>query len=297
MAPNQHSPTLSRLLHELQQDAPGVIEEVSPREHMHRLHLGGEVEGYLETGQWALKRIRLAMLAASKETVLNILDLPCGYGRVMRALGAEFPQATLTACDIDPKAVDFCAETFGALPVYSAERPEEIEIEDRFDLIWCGSLLTHLDHPGWTAFLRLFESLLEPGGVLVFTTNGRFIADRLLRPRAETWGMTEEQITAILQSHDDDGFGYGAYEWLSPQSPPPEYEEQLRALSLPANYGISLASPSWVCGLLETEAPKLDLLTYTAGGNGPRWGRSVPANGLNYQDMVSCIRLGDDQVQ
>ena len=101
------------------------------------------------------------MLAAQKETATNILDLPSGYGRVMRFLKAEFPEAALTACDVIREGVDFCARTFGARAIYGKEDPSELELDERFDLIWCGSLLTHVDEENWG---RRFGSGGKPSG-------------------------------------------------------------------------------------------------------------------------------------
>src|SRR5204863_8296827 len=101
---------LASLLRQLEREAPGMSEAMSPRRG--RLF----PDAYFATSQWALQPIRLALLAARRDRVGRILDLPCGYGRVMRAIRAEFPEAHITACDIDPHAVDFCAETFGATP-------------------------------------------------------------------------------------------------------------------------------------------------------------------------------------
>lgn len=120
---------------EIERDVPGVIETVSTREMMDNLHKGGRLADYLATGEWITERIRHILALAGKEDVLRILDLPCGYGRVARWLRAEFPRARLVVCDIDREAVDFCAETFDGKAVYSAERPQNIEVPGRFDLI------------------------------------------------------------------------------------------------------------------------------------------------------------------
>jgi SAM-dependent methyltransferase len=263
-----------------------VIETVSPREMMDNLHQDGRLEDYLETGQWIVERIHRTLSLAGKEDVSRILDLPCGYGRVARWLRADFPRARLVVCDIDREAVDFCAKTFDAKPVYSAEKPQDIDVPGRFDLIWCGSLVTHLDRPGWIDFLRFFESILKPGGVLVFTTQGRFVADKFHRA-GKRQDLTDEQSAALLRSYDEHGFGYTDY----------EDTQALDSLSLPHNYGLTLASPSWVCRLLEEHTRKLDLLSYTGGGFGMRWGAPiVPSNGLNAQDFVSCIRIRDAEL-
>ena len=63
------------------------------------------------------------MLAlVGKTEVRKILDLPCGYGRVLRMIHAAFPRATIHACNLNKDAVDFCAATFGAIPVYSSTK-------------------------------------------------------------------------------------------------------------------------------------------------------------------------------
>jgi SAM-dependent methyltransferase len=91
---------------------------------------------------------------------------------VLRFLRDAYPEAEITACDIDREAVYFCAETFGAIPLYSSENPTEIQT-GHFDLIWCGSLVTHFDAERWDPWIRFFVDHLEPGGSFVFTTHGR----------------------------------------------------------------------------------------------------------------------------
>ena len=154
-----------------------MIEEISPRDHMFRVK-----ERYLRSGQKALDCIRLGMVAAGKTTVASALDLPSGHGRVLRWIKAEFPDARLGAGDIDHDGVDFCAATFGATPVYGHEDPADIEIDSPYELIWCGSLFTHLPPERWEGFLALFERALAPEGLLVFTTHGRRIAERIRDP-------------------------------------------------------------------------------------------------------------------
>jgi SAM-dependent methyltransferase len=251
----------------LQQYAAGVNMAISPRDHM--FNSDPNPVHYHALGWGALDCIRLGLLAAQKETVSSILDLPCGHGRVTRILRAEYPDARLTACDIDRDGVDFCAETFSAKPVYGHERAQDVELGDTFDLIWCGSLLTHLDRPGWDQFLELFESALVPGGVLLFTASGRAIARRLRDPDlAGKYLESEEAREAILRGFAAGGFGYANYDM------PDDVRE---SLSLPRQFGISLASPSWV-GSVVVQRQGLQLLMYLEG----RWGA---------QDVIACVRV------
>jgi CBS domain-containing protein/SAM-dependent methyltransferase len=245
--------THRRTMRELGPAAGRLVEEISPDDEMYGR--GGRAS-YLWTGVAALQPIKVALAAAGRESVENVLDFASGHGRVLRALKAEFPHAHLTACDLDRDAVDFCARTFGASPVYSHEDPARIEIDDRFDLIWCGSLFTHIDAPRWAGFLDLLGSLLSPGGVLVITTAGRSVAAEMRE--GEYRGLTADLGRGLLEDFDRTGFGYRDYPGQS-------------------GYGLARCRPAWVCEQLERRTG-FELLGYTERG----WNRR--------QDTVACIR-------
>jgi SAM-dependent methyltransferase len=218
----------------------GIVTEIDPADVMHD---EGELHrDYFGAGQRALRNVRLALLAAMKSEVRSILDLPSGHGRVLRVLKAAFPGAALTACDTNRDAVDFCARVMRATPVYSDPDPGKIAIEDRFDLIYCGSLLTHVDERGWDGFLTLFERLLEDRGVLVFTTGGRSFADRISTGR-RMFGLPPEDARGMAADYGRTGFGYRNW---------------------PGNegYGMAMAAPWWTCRKLE-RFPSLRLLSVT----------------------------------
>ncbi len=234
--------------------ADGVIQEISPNDTM---LVPGWQSHYFMQGQSALQCIQVAMRAANLTDVRTILDLPCGHGRVMRWLKAAFPGAALTACDLDRDGVDFCAQTFGAIPVYSAEYPESIPLQGPFDLVWCGSLLTHLDQDRWASFLSFFHFVLSVGGLLVFTVHGRQSAHWL---RTGHTDYLLPDVPAILRDYDESGFGYQGY----------------RAHTH-SNYGVSLSSPAWVMNQIMWQ-PGLRLVHYIEHG----WD--------NHQDVVACMR-------
>ena len=203
-----------------------VIPDISSNDQM--LHQD-DVASYLSAGRSAMTCIQAALQAAGKSTdeVKQILDLPCGHGRVLRHLRAAFPRAQISACDLLRDGVDFCASTFGATPVYSHESPSEIQLErHRFDLIWVGSLLTHLDARQWPGFLNLFRNCLGPDGLLIFSTHGREAYRRMVTGSFD-YGVPYWRRTSILHGYERIGFGYADY--LNYQG-----------------YGISLSAASWV---------------------------------------------------
>jgi SAM-dependent methyltransferase len=236
----------------LSETPPGIIDEISPDEEM---YWPGREEAYFAAGRSALRAIRLAELAAGTGSPARILDLPCGHGRVLRMLKAAYPEAELTACDLNREGVDFCARVFGAKPVYSTLRAEEVPLDETFDLIWSGSLVTHLDLDRWRAFFALYERCLAPGGLLVLTTFGRWPAERLRR-REFTYAMTDAEIPGLLEAFDREGFAYSDYPGAT--------------LS-----GMSLTAPSWVVRHVE-ERSELRLVSYTERG----WN--------DHQDVVAC---------
>ncbi len=107
---------------------PGLIEEICEGDRMFK----GNKEAYLSAGLSALKCIRTAMLAAGLPGFSEILDFPSGHGRVLRYLKAEFPNARLTACDIEIAAANFCERAFGAVKAYGHEDPWKIKLPAQY---------------------------------------------------------------------------------------------------------------------------------------------------------------------
>ena len=194
--------------------------EISPNDEM---FASGQIGQYLLAGLSGLNCIRTALSKNGAAQPQTILDLPCGHGRVLRYLGAAYPRAEIVACDLLRDGVDFCADTFGATPVYSEVDPDDIPIDRAFDLIWVGSLFTHLDPERWPRFLQFFADHLSPRGTLVFTTGPLLPAQRL----RDLGIRNEDAIERITADYRRDGFGFGELEGH-------------------VNYGMTFAAPAWV---------------------------------------------------
>lgn len=191
----------------------------------------GDGVHYFRVGLSAMRCIEAALEAAGAREVRRVLDLPSGAGRVLRFLVRGFPGARITACDIQHGAVAFCARTFGAQPAYSVPDFDRLSLGARFDLIWCGSLVTHLDRAGVASLLAFFKRHLAPGGVLVLTTMGDYVARRL-PTRDFDYGLDEAQIPALTAEYACAGFAYAGY-------PPGSYD-------VVSGCGVTLTSPAWV---------------------------------------------------
>lgn len=202
------------------------------------MYVVGNKDHYFRVCRSALTYVQLALASSGTQQVKRILDLPCGHGRVLRGLRALYPKAELTACDLQTHGVDFCSKRFGARPVYSEKHPQDIPLTGQFDLIWSGSLLTHLDAAAWREFLTFFSQHLSVGGVCVFTAHGRKTIRHISR-RDEHYGLKDSQLTKLAAQYKARGFGYQGY-------------------GAGGDYGISVSSMAWVARLI-SEHPELRL--------------------------------------
>ncbi|GAB3576142.1 hypothetical protein GCM10027445_39750 [Amycolatopsis endophytica] len=212
---------------------------IAPGDSMFR----GNTEHYFAVAGQALRACLHGLQAAGRPAPRRVLDFGCGYGRVLRTFRAAFPAAELIASDIELDGVEHCTRFFGAIGLPASVHIEEIPQVSDIDLIWSGSVLTHLDVDAWDALLGYFERALAPGGVAVVTTHGRRVAWRM--GNGGEYGLTEADHERVLSDYRAHGFGYADY----PGQP---------------GYGISLSTPAWVTGHVLT--PRLRLAGYIEAG-------------------------------
>jgi SAM-dependent methyltransferase len=187
---------------------------------------------YAMIGADALRLVVQALIDADKDVPARILDFPCGSGRVTRHLSAFFPQATVGACDLYEDHINFCARQFGVQPFLSKENLDDLQI-GTWDLIFCGSLLTHLPLDHFQAALRFMIRSLSDTGIAVVTIEGR----HALHIQAHKWKLIDDRLFAMAE-RDLHATGFGFV----------DYEQDFRATSFgkPARYGVTLASAAWM---------------------------------------------------
>ncbi len=198
--------------------------EIAPFDRLspHDLMVDGGLPEYLRAGELALSLCRAALAG---RTVRRIVDFPSGHGRVMRWLRQQWPEAELFGVEIDPDALAFVSETFGAITIRS-NPALDMPLPQEVDLIFSGSLLTHLAAPLWDTFFRSCLDALATDGILVFTTHGR-IAALLAEERHAVYG-TLVDTAALHREYLESGFSYRNYDDAYP------------------TYGLSLSAPEWV---------------------------------------------------
>ena len=134
-----------------------LLSKVSTRIYYNDGMYDGDGAHYYKVGLSAISCINEAVESARLTAVRSILDFPCGSGRVLRFLVHRFPEAEITACELERGPVEFCVRTFGASPAFSSLNLNEVSLGKKFDLIWCGSLVTHLNETGILALIKLFR--------------------------------------------------------------------------------------------------------------------------------------------
>ena len=180
---------------------PGLVTELAAGDTMH----DGRDDHYLAVGLSALRCIDSAL---GESVPQRILDLPCGFGRVTRMLRAQYAQAQITVSDLDRPGVDFAAAQFAARGVYSVENLAELDLRETFDLIWVGSLVTHLSEVQTRAFLRTMHRAMAPHATLLISSHGPTIVEGL---KQWCYGLEPRAAAAIMDDYAATGYGHRGY--------------------------------------------------------------------------------------
>ncbi|MEO7556231.1 MAG: class I SAM-dependent methyltransferase [Acidimicrobiales bacterium] len=169
------------------------------------MFLGRRASGiadYKRAGDEAAELCAAALDLVAHGAPASVFDLGCGHGRCLRALRARWPTAHTIAADVDAGAVRFCSQRLGArgevLDVTATSLPG-----GGYDLLWAGSVFTHLTEGGSASLLRAVRDALAPNAVAVLTTHGPDTLPEL--------PVTIENRGAALAALEAEGFAFQPY--------------------------------------------------------------------------------------
>lgn len=164
---------------------------------------------YAEAGAGGLAAISRMFQIHRAEPPRRILDFGCGHGRVMRWMRAAWPDAEITGADVGEAGVQFCRETFGSKPAVCGIDFQKMGPFPGQDLIWAGSVFTHLRESDARLLFRDFIDWLAPGGVAMLSTHGRLVS------RNMAWGSIDYTHglghDGLLRDYAAGRFAYTAY--------------------------------------------------------------------------------------
>ncbi len=115
----------------------------------------------------------------------EFLDFGCGCGRLLLALENRELDLSVTGCDVDERAIRWCQANLGrSTCVTNNALPPSPFKDGSFDLIWCGSVFTHLDEDRQDQWLTELHRILRTKGILLASVHGPYCWEPRLPPRA-----------------------------------------------------------------------------------------------------------------
>jgi SAM-dependent methyltransferase len=139
----------------------------------------------------------------------RLLDFACGYGRSLRFTIQDFGRDRVWGSEILPEAVAFIGDELGAHGVMSTTRPDDLEMDGGFDVIFVSSLFSHLPERTFTSWLGELHRRLAPDGLLVFSVHDELLlpagaqlspAGIYFRPSSEVEALDVEDYGATVVS-------------------------------------------------------------------------------------------------
>ena len=188
-----------------------VVPGISGRVHFNDFMLASpdpvHVASYLRGAQQFVDILQRSCIEADRDwdSIYAVLEVGCGYGRVVRELTRCMPASRIYVSDVIDDAASFTANEFGSHKVPTFERAGT-QLDGRFDLIYLLSVYTHLCRDAVVSNVRQVTAALKPNGVAVFTVHGQGSADT-----AERYNQYWLDKTRVLDALSREGYYYEKY--------------------------------------------------------------------------------------
>jgi SAM-dependent methyltransferase len=165
------------------------------------------LRSYLTVGEQNVRELEDALADADRPLpqVRSFLEFACGHGRMTRFLVHRIERSRITVSDINPSAVAFTCATFGVVGFTSVEDPADLRHDRRYEVIFAGSLFTHLSFAHWGAWLQCLYSLLTESGLLIFSTHGPGVLDDIYGDGWKSQTETVEEGFLFIRANETNG--------------------------------------------------------------------------------------------
>ncbi|SFQ18844.1 class I SAM-dependent methyltransferase [Parafilimonas terrae] len=138
------------------------------------------------------------------------LDFASGYGRLTRYTSELINPKQIWISDIKQGAVEFQVEKFGVNGILSSEDPDAFHLTKQFDLIFVGSLFSHLPDETFGRWLQRIYDLLNDDGLLIFTVHDQSLKENLfLQKQNIVFVPVSEEVNLLSKDGCLPGTQYG----------------------------------------------------------------------------------------
>lgn len=192
-------------------DAFGDMPDIpfAPPPHLtYRVAHTSNAREFLASGLLSLFDIMRLVSEHGGKQPCRLLDWGCGSGRIAAHIAQRYPEISLTGCDIDAEAVEWCKQQIGggSFHVIDAE-PPTMFADARFTTIIGFSVVTHLTQDLQERWRHEVHRLLDEGGILVLTTLGERAAKANgLLERLTEHGIIDERLDPTLDAVMPSGY-------------------------------------------------------------------------------------------
>lgn len=145
-----------------------------------------------------------------KKPIARVLDFGTGTARIARYM-QTLPQFEMYACDAQPELAKWCADNFPKIKIIQSQLQPPLPYPDSFfDLVYAKSVFTHFSETTGQVWLRDLIRIIEPGGILIVTTNSDAALNSILGvpQNQQAWGITQAEAEDIKSVLSETGFYY-----------------------------------------------------------------------------------------
>lgn len=130
-------------------------------------------EEYMRTGLETAQLLQKWWGSVHAHPPQTVLDFGSGYGRVSRFLPIFFDTSEIWVSEIKPMSLAFLENNFGFRTLLHNHTPTSFNPAEKFDLIFAGSVFTHLNSKDFAAWLEVLIKNIQPSGMLIITTHNQ----------------------------------------------------------------------------------------------------------------------------
>ena len=170
------------------------------------LGYGADARGYLSSGEQHVDEM-VRVLEGTDFSALQarrILEFGCGAGRMIRRFPKLAPEAELWGVDISAEHIRWCIDHLSpTIHFATTTRVPHLPFEDgSFDLVFCGSVFTHIEDLQ-EAWLLELGRILRPSGKLYVTIHDENTVRILDGPMRDYWLARKLREQPIYRANKD----------------------------------------------------------------------------------------------